>query len=364
MFEINPTTLMMRRAFLAVSAALVFAPERRCHGRHGPAEARTGAPFFVTRGVVIKPEDVTLGDWPDRASRAGLTTIALTPFPSTVLGFVRSDAGQQFLKRCRSLGLEVEYELHAMRELLPRDLFPKDSTLFRMNESGERVGDANLCVHSPRALDIAAESAVKLARSLQPTTGRYFFWGDDGQPWCRCPKCRRLSDSDQALLFENHLIKELRQLKPKAQLAHLAYASSLLPPTQVKPEPGVFLEYAPIRRRYDVPYEKQTGSGQPDALSALDANLKVFPAATAQVLEYWIDVSRFSGWKRPAVKLPWRRDVLEADLAAYAARGVRYVTSFAVYVDGDYRRRYGQPEFIGEYGESLKAFRPKTPADR
>jgi hypothetical protein len=53
----------------------------------------------------------------------------------------------------------------------------------------------------------------------------------------------------------------------------------------------VFLEYAPIKRRYDTPYEKQSGPGQPDALAALDANLAVFPAATAQVLEYWLDVS-------------------------------------------------------------------------
>jgi hypothetical protein len=240
MLEINPTKLMMRRAFLGLSAALVFAPARRCHGSRDLPETRTGDAFFVTRGVVITPEDVTLGDWPDRARRAGLTTIALHPFPSTVVGFVRSDAGQQFLKRCRSLGLEVAYELHAMRELLPRDLFPNDSSLFRMDDLGERVGDANLCVHSARALDIAAENAVKVARSLQPTTGRYFFWGDDGQPWCRCPKCRGLSDSDQALLFENHLI----------------------------------------------------------------------------------------------------------------------------YVDADYRRRYGEPEFIAEYGESLTAFQPKTPAGR
>jgi len=165
MLQINPTLLMSRRAFLGMSAVLVFEPEGLCRCAVDLPETRRGDPFFGTRGVVITPEDVTLGDWPDRASRAGLTTIALHPFPSTVLGFVRTDAGQQFLKRCRSLGLEVEYELHAMRELLPRDLFPKDSTLFRMKESGERVGDANLCVHSPRALDIAAESAVKLAKT-------------------------------------------------------------------------------------------------------------------------------------------------------------------------------------------------------
>jgi hypothetical protein len=124
----------------------------------------------------------------------------------------------------------------------------------------------------------------------------------------------------------------------------------------VKPEPGVFLEYAPIKRRYDIPYKQQSTPDQPDALSTLDANLKVFPADSAQVLEYWLDVSRFSGWERPAVRLPWRRDVLESDLATYGARGIRHVTSFAVYVDADYRRMYGEPNFIQGYGEALTTF--------
>ena len=34
----------------------------------------------------------------------------------------------------------------------------------------------------------------------------------------------------------------------------------------------------------------------------LKENLEVFPVETAVVLEYWIDVSMFSGWKKPAVK--------------------------------------------------------------
>ena len=40
---------------------------------------------------------------------------------------LQSDAGQSFLAKCGQLGLQVEYELHAMKELLPRDLFPNDS---------------------------------------------------------------------------------------------------------------------------------------------------------------------------------------------------------------------------------------------
>jgi hypothetical protein len=57
------------------------------------------------------------------------------------------------------------------------------------------------------------------------------------------------------------------------------------------------------------------------------------------------------------VKLPWRPDVLESDLATYGSRGIRHVTTFAVYVDAEYRRRYGEPEFIREYGAILTAFR-------
>jgi hypothetical protein len=241
--------------------------------------------------------------------------------------------------------------------LLPRRLFEKDPESFRMDEKGVRVADANLCVHSPAALDLAAENAVRIAGVLRPTTGRYFYWGDDGKPWCRCSKCRGLSDSDQATLLENRLLRALREHDRRASLSHLAYLNSLKPPAQIKPEPGVFLEYAPIRRRYDTPYEEQAGPGQADGLAALDANLEVFPAGTAQVLEYWLDVSRFSQWRRPAVRLPWRRDVVEADLESYASRGIRHVTSFAVYVDAEYRRRYGEPTFIREFGEAMSGRR-------
>ena len=348
---------MNRRTFLCGTLGLAASSTRIVSS---PAIAgAAGPPVFLTRGVVLVPEDLTLADWPERARQAGLTTIGIhhQNSPQAVIDWIKADAGQRFLGTCKRLGLEVEYELHAMKELLPRGLFGKDEGLFRMDETGGRNPDANLCVHSQAALDIAAENAVAIARTLRPTTGRYFYWGDDGKPWCRCRECKGLSDSDQATLLENHLLRALRGHDPRASLAHLAYLNSLSPPPRVKPEPGVFLEYAPIKRRYDTPYEKQSDPGQPDALSALDANLAVFPAGTAQVLEYWLDVSRFSQWKRPAVRLPWRRDVLEADLATYASRGIRHVTSFAVYVDAEYRRRYGEPEFIREYGEALSGMR-------
>jgi len=311
-------------------------------------------PRFLTRGVVLIPEDLTLKDWPERAHRAGLTTVALHHGRSAfeVIKFVSSEAGQDFLSRAGKLGLQVEYELHAMSELLPRWMFEVDKSLFRMNEAGERVPDWNLCVHSARALEVAGENAAAIARMLRPTTSRYFFWGDDGRPGCRCVKCRELSDSEQALVLENRLAKDLRRHDPQAQVAHLAYSTTLPAPRRVKPGDGVFLEYAPIARRYDLPYAQQV-QGR-DGLSNLDTNLRVFPAATAQVLEYWLDVSRFSGWKRPAVKLPWNHDVFLADIESYAARGIRHVTTFACFIDADYVKQHGEPRAVSEYGAGLR----------
>lgn len=348
---------MNRRRFLqcaggALSGLSVGRSLGASAGVENPSRSR-----FKTRGVVLVPEDFSLRDWPGRAARAGLTTLALhhQNSPQAMVRFVESDSGRDALEQCRRLGLQVEYELHAMKELLPRELFAKEPGLFRMNDTGDRVGDGNCCVHSPRTLEILAENAVRIGAKLRPTTGRYFLWGDDGAPWCRCLQCRPFSDSEQALIVENHLVQALRRVDGRARLAHLAYHNTLVPPRQVKPHPAVFLEYAPIHRRYDVPYANQTGRDARDGLSALDQNLEVFPRDTAQVLEYWLDVSRFSGWKRPAKRLPWARAVFDSDVRAYAARGIRHVTSFAVWVDADYVKNFGQPEFIAGYGEGLRS---------
>ncbi|MBP8261063.1 MAG: DUF4838 domain-containing protein [Verrucomicrobia bacterium] len=324
--------------------------------RRLPEAEPAGPEVFRTRGVVLVPEDLSATDWPARAARAGLTTIALHHGTSTehVASFIESARGQEFLRECARLGLHVEYELHAMRDLLPRDLFVRHPEWFRMDKQGKRTPDANLCVSSELALAIVATNALRLARRLPPTTNRYFFWGDDGLPWCCCASCSGFSDSEQALLLENRIIGELRQLDPGAELAHLSYANTLTPPAKVKPAPGVFLEFAPIHRRYDLPYARQTGPEAKDALSALSANLAVFPPATAQVLEYWLDVSRFSKWNRPAVELPWDERVLVDDAETYAASGVRHVTTFAVWIDADYLKRFGEPVAIQKYGEALR----------
>jgi hypothetical protein len=349
-----------RRSFLRQSASALAL----LGGESLSVGATTDQPWFKTRGVVLFPFDLSLADWPVRAKRAGLTHIALHAARrlDVLVGFVSSEPGRQFLRTCRELGLAVEYELHAMGDLLSRELYLKDQTLFRQDETGKRNADFNCCPSSRDALEIIAERAVHFSRLLRPTTHRYYYWSDDGRDWCRCPSCRELSASEQALLVENRIVRALRAADPFAQLSHLAYQHTMSPPRKVKPEPGVFLEFAPIARSYTQsiaePEVPTVNRGADPAthggyLDLLEANLACFGTSEAQVLEYWLDVSRFSGWTRPAKKLPWRHDVFAADLAEYRKRGIRHVTSFAAFIDADYVKLHGEPSFLDEYGSSL-----------
>jgi hypothetical protein len=316
-----------------------------------------------TRGVVINPEDLTFREWPERAKEAGLTTLALhdSRAGATIAAILEREEGQRFLDACQRLGLAVEYELHAARDLLPRSLFEANPELFRMNDAGERTPDANLCVHSERALGIVAEAALRLAKTLRPSTGRYFYWGDDGAPACRCPHCRDLNPADQALLVENRILAALRTLDPHATLAHLAYAYTLTPPSQVRPAPGVFLEFAPGGLTCIEKVEGDASLGTTDRavkkryFELLDANLEHFDAGQAQVLEYWLDVSAFAGWRKPVTRaLDWeqRRPAFAQDLEAYRSRGIRQFTTFACYADADYVSAFGELP-LAEYASAL-----------
>lgn len=340
---------MTRRQFVQTTAAAAVAAVG--------TKALAASDRFRTRGVVLIPFDLTLAEWPERAAQAGLNTIALHAARrlDVLIKFIRSDAGQRFLATCQRVGLNIEYELHAMEELLSREYIHKDKTMFRMDKNGQRTQEFNCCPSHPGALAIIAESVLEFSRILRPTTHRYFYWPDDGREWCHCDKCRGLSSSEQALLVENHILRTLRQHHdPEAAVCHIAYVPTLDPPKQVKPEPGIFLEFAPITRSYDRPFAEQTDKKLIDRLEIFDANLQVFPRDTAQVLEYWLDNSRFSGWSRPAKKLPWNNAVFRADVQEYAQRGIRHVTSFACYLDADYVKLHGAPwAAITEYGRGL-----------
>ncbi len=317
--------------------------------------------FFGMRGVVLTVDDLETVDWPKLAYESGINTIGTHITPNQVATFMQSEKGKKFSEDCRKYGIDVEHQLHAMKELLPRELFAEDSTMFRMNEQGRRTDDWNCCPSSQKALEIIAANAAKYAEILPSTNHRYYYWLDDGMPTCECPLCHDLSDSDQALLIENAMIKGIRKVDPEAMLAHLSYANTLEAPRKVTPEEGIFLEFAPIMRSWEHPLADTTAAGRgmthKENLAYLKENLEVFPAETAVVLEYWLDVSLFSNWTKPAVELPWNKDVFQADLKTYAKFGIRDITTFAVYMDSVYFANYPNPVYLKEYGQGFADFK-------
>ena len=127
---------------------------------------------FATRGVVLVPSDLSLGDWPERAAAAGLSTIALHGrFPRTdLVPFVESDDGRRFLDRCAQLGLDVEFEVHAMnaQKTGPAKARPPLSIASKL--TSRRTRRCALFVSSPRyaVAEGRARTAHQLFRASRP----------------------------------------------------------------------------------------------------------------------------------------------------------------------------------------------------
>jgi hypothetical protein len=308
---------------------------------------------FTRRGIVLSPGELEEPGWVPRMAAAGLNLLGLHADVDGVLAYVESAPGRAFLQAARAAGRDVEYELHALGWLLPRDRFTAHPDWFRMDRHGVRRPDVNLCPSHPEALAVASDRARELAERLCPTTDRYYLWADDGGLWCHCDACRGLSDADQNLTVMNALLAGLRRRRPAARLACLAYLNALAPPEQVRPAAGLFLEYAPIGRCFRHALADPACALNRPLLAGLPPLMTAFGADGAQVLEYWLDSSLFSGWKRPAARIPFSRAVLAADLATYARLGFRSVTTFGVYLDREYLALHGEPP-VQEYGECLR----------
>ena len=346
---------MKRRDFMKQAAAMSAIGVGGCMA--GGRGSRNAA---ATRGVVVSARDLSGAfDWPRLAHEAGLTTIATHIGPRDVMPFIMSGRGERFLDACARYGLQVEHELHAIDWLLPRDMFSSDPSFFRMNAKGERTPDSNCCPSNPFAIEVIACRAVEAARICRSTTGRHFFWMTDNGEKCNCRKCKGLSGAEQAVIVENAIVRALRtEVDPDATLAHLAYQFTMDPPRLVKPDPALFLEFAPIERwrAKGVQRREPLAEGGP-WLEKLDRLLEMFPSAKAQALEYWLDASLFSKWQKPLSRIPWDAARTRDEIAAYRKRGIRHFTTFAVNVDDDYVADFGADSLacVREYGGLLAA---------
>ena len=308
-----------------------------------------------TASLLIHPEELS-DTWIDRIASEGIPTVALHPkgggkahlYVEELVQLLKTSEYRDLIDRAAQAGLKIEYEMHAMGYLLPREAFTEHPEWFRENETGERTPHMNCCASNEEALDYIAKRAAELAKKLYKSTDRYFFWLDDVKGCkCHCAKCASLSASDQQLTVLNAIIKRLRQDNPKATLAYLAYHDTLEVPNTVKAEKGIFLEYAPITRD---PHKPISECGESNPISAL---LNFFGTEGSKVLEYWYDNSLYSKWKKPPVRFEADERVLHADVEYYTSLGFEDISSFACFLGADYEELYGKPD-VSAFGKEIR----------
>ena len=312
-----------------------------------------------TASLLIHPDELSR-KWIRRLSSCGIPTIALHPVGGKhadrsleeLLQKMESPRFRGLLDEAANAGLSIEYEMHAMRFLLPAGLFPSHPEWFRMTPDGNRAPDWNCCASNEEGLNYLAERAAWLVKQLYRSTNRYFLWLDDVRhSECSCPECRRLSPSDQQLRILNHILRRLKKDNPEASLCYLAYCECLEAPQVIQPEPGIFLEYAPFERDFHRPLADDPQS------AAIRGLLNLFGAETAKALDYWYDNSLFSGWKKPPKPFAADKEVLKADFAFYRAAGFRDISSFACFLGEDFEALYGEPD-ISSFAEAFRQIEP------
>ena len=128
----------------------------------------------------------------------------------------------------------------------------------------------------------------------------------------------------------NAALRAIKERIPDAHMAYLAYMDSILPPKQVAPEEGIFLEYAP--------FEKYTAKGEnAPALIAREKEMipplmECFGKEDRRVLEYWYDNSLYSGWKKPPKKFVLNEGAMRKDVEEYRRMGFSEITTFACFL--------------------------------
>ncbi len=314
------------------------------------------------RGILVHPEELD-DQWLDSIEKADINVLGLHPVGGYRAAQTLADAVelhktpefQRLLKRAKEMGLTIEYEAHALRYLMPKELLSEHPDWFRMNENGERVADFNYCPSNEEANEYLSQRTAELCEALDTGSDRYFWWADDVEvSGCHCEKCKGLSVSDQLMKITNALNRGVRKYKKEGTTAFLAYHDALTPPTQVMPDEGVFLEYAPIGRDSHRPMNDAACVENAEQGRALRELIEFFGKDRSQVLEYWMDNSRFSNWTKPPKAMPLDEAVMKEDVKFYRELGFESITSFGCYLGADYRELHGQPP-VQEYGDILRS---------
>lgn len=273
-------------------------------------------------------------EWVEPLIRCGYKSVGLhvNPFEASVDEFLNAiDAMRDTIDALEDAGVRVEYYLHGIGYLLPRDLFAASPSLFRMGEDGRRTAAYNCCVCNERALAVIAENAALLAARLRQRSHRYHIWQDDdlgGDVTCKCEKCRALPPFAQVLRLAQAVLRGLQAYDPQAEVSALVYGEQ---EADVSLPDGVFLEFAPFRREHGCAIT----SGERNGVfrRRLEKLMQTLPTRKIEVLEYFLSYD-YADFCRDDGRV-------KEDLAYYRALGVERLATFAVFPQTDYVKTHG-----------------------
>ncbi|HYI14060.1 MAG TPA: DUF4838 domain-containing protein, partial [Thermomicrobiales bacterium] len=224
-----------------------------------PAGTRRSAPTFRRRGFgedtrAVPPDDEgwfndLVGDtrrfacWMAKNRLSHLTTTAgaLADIPA-----LRDDLDRYGIVSSYGTG-------HNIPRLLPRELFAIHPDYVRMDASGQRRPDGNLCVSNADAVRIVVSNALEEVRENQPVE-IYSVQGADTSEgsWCACPNCREMSPLQQNLLLCRAVADGLQAAgMPDTRVALAAYQSTIEPEIDPSELPErLVVHFAPRARSY------------------------------------------------------------------------------------------------------------------
>lgn len=302
----------------------------------------------MRKSLIIHPDELSR-KWIDRISSLGCTSIGIHPVGGeksyksleNLINLFDDINFTKLLDYASDKGIEIEYEMHCARYLMPEKYFDSNPEYFRMNKSGERVMDYNFCVSDEDTMKIVEKNALKLAKKLYKSEKRFYFWLDDAKDsFCHCEKCKRFSPSDQQLMVLNRIIKKIKTEIPEAYISYLAYFDTIYAPEKVEKDDGIFLEYAP----YERDFKKKAEEMKEDDKRNLDNLINFFGKKDFKVLEYWYDNSLFSKYTKPPKKLDVNNTLVKEDVKFYKSLGAEYMSSFACFLGDDYEEIYGEAD--------------------
>ena len=288
-------------------------------------------PVFEKRGIVIYLSNNAFSDWVDFMPKVKLNTIGVHAFVGQGIGERGTvDDAREAERLAADRGLRIDLEAHCF-------------------------GSA-FCPSDGDGMSAAASRMVEMVKRLPDSTRDLFLWQADGHiEKCDCPEHQEHTPSDQTLLLVNHLLAAARTARPDAKLCYLAYINTLPAPRNVKPEDGVFLEWAPIRRCMSHALNDPACAINVEGhVPHLHDNLEVFGADDAQVLGYWLDASLFNRGRFDANsrRLPFFPHLIRDDLHFYQSLGIKQVTTFACQLDRSYFDMFVSPS-VAAYPQLL-----------